>query len=496
MRSKYLLRWIIISVFRLFGSNDFLNYKCVFGKILLIMIRKIHPDLIIVGGGLAGSEAAWQSATRGIKVHLYEMRPSLMTGAHRGGYLAELVCSNSFGSNFPDKASGILKDELRMLDSLLINCADESKIPAGGALAVDREGFSQSVTSRIENHPLIEVIRQEITEIPNMPCIIASGPLTSSRLSYAIQKLTGHEHLFFYDALAPIVYHDSINFDIVFRGSRYGKNSDVRGGDYLNCPMNREDYYLFVDELIGAERVLLPDFEAQISSGIPAGAHHYFEGCLPIEILATRGRESLAFGPLRPVGLTDSRTGQKSYAVVQLRQDNQAKTLFNLVGFQTNLTYPEQKRVFRMIPGLEQVEFARYGQMHRNTFILSPVLLRPTMQFIQRNDLFFAGQITGVEGYVGNIATGFIAGVNAAFSLLGQSLLEMTPGTMIGALCKYITHASANDFQPMKANLGILAELDGEIKSKQIRAVAYADRSKAEIQTVLAQIELNKGICA
>jgi methylenetetrahydrofolate--tRNA-(uracil-5-)-methyltransferase len=230
------------------------------------MMRKIHPDLIIVGGGLAGSEAAWQSATRGIKVHLYEMRPTIMTGAHQGGYLAELVCSNSFGSNFPDKASGILKDELRMLDSLVINCADESKIPAGGALAVDREGFSKLVTTRIENHPLIEVIRQEITEIPNVPCIIASGPLTSPRLSFAIQKLTGHEHLFFFDALAPIVYHDTINFDIVFRGSRYGKNSDESGGDYLNCPMNREEYHLFVNELIGAERVVLPDFEAQIPS--------------------------------------------------------------------------------------------------------------------------------------------------------------------------------------------------------------------------------------
>lgn len=460
------------------------------------MIRKIKPDLIIVGGGLAGSEAAWQSANRGIKVHLYEMRPSVMTGAHRGGHLAELVCSNSFGSNFPDKASGILKDELRMLDSLLINCADKTKIPAGGALAVDREGFSQSVTSRIENHPLIEVIRQEISEVPNVPCIIASGPLTSAKLCDAIQKLTGREHLFFYDASAPIVYHDSINYDIVFTGSRYGKNSDERGGDYLNCPMNRDEYYKFVNELIGAERVIPPDFNPQSTSGVSATSHNYFEGCLPIEILATRGRESLAFGPLRPVGLTDSRTGQKTYAVVQLRQDNQAKTLFNLVGFQTNLKFPEQKRVFRMIPGLEQVEFARYGQMHRNTFIFSPALLRPTMQFIHRNDLYFAGQITGVEGYVGNIATGFIAGVNAAFSLLGQPLLEMPPGTMMGALCQYITHATANDFQPMKANYGILPELEGEIKSKQTRAVAYTDRSKAEMQTVLTQIKLNSGSCA
>jgi methylenetetrahydrofolate--tRNA-(uracil-5-)-methyltransferase len=449
------------------------------------MKRKIHPELIVVGGGLAGSEAAWQAASRGIRVHLYEMRPTIQTGAHHSAYLAELVCSNSLGSNEPDRASGILKQELRLLDSLLIKCADESVVPAGGALAVDREVFSQKVTLRIENHPLIEIIRQEITEIPEEACIIASGPLTSPSLSKAIQNLTGYEQIFFYDALAPIIYQESVSMDIVFQGSRYGKNSEESGGDYLNCPMTRDEYYRFVDELINAERISLYDFEDRISLGVRAGVHKYFEGCLPIEIIAMRGRDSLAYGPLRPVGLTDSRTGKKSFAVVQLRQDNLAKTLYNLVGFQTNLIYSDQQRVFRMIPGLEQVEFARFGQMHRNTFIYSPALLRPSLQYKNRDDLFFAGQITGVEGYVGNIASGLLAGVNAANLLMERPLIEMPPDTIIGALCHYITHTDAKDFQPMKANLGILPALDIEIKGKRMRAAAYAERSKTELQAFL-----------
>jgi len=454
----------------------------------------MYPNLIIVGGGLAGSEAAWQAAIRGIKVRLYEMRPFVKTGAHQGSLLAELVCSNSLGSNLPDRASGILKKELRILDSLLIKCADESIVPAGGALAVDREVFSQMVSSKIENHPLIEIIRQEIIEIPNRPCIIASGPLTSPRLTLSIQNMTGFEQIFFYDALAPIVNKDSINMDVVFQGSRYGKNCDETSGDYLNCPMNREQYYRFVDELINAERMSMHEFENQISAGVRAGAHTFFEGCLPIEIIAMRGKESLAYGPLRPIGLTDFSTGQKSFAVVQLRQDNLAKTSYNMVGFQTNLKYTEQKRVFRMIPGLEQVEFARYGQMHRNTFIFSPALLRPTLQYKNRDDLLFAGQITGVEGYVGNIATGLLAGLNAANLILGKLPLEMPAKTMIGALCHYITHADAKDFQPMKANMGILPDLDIDIKGKRMRSAAYADRSTADLQSFLVENIMNMGI--
>ena len=457
---------------------------------------KINPDLIVIGGGLAGSEAAWQAASRGIRVRLFEMRPEVMTGAHRTSNLAELVCSNSLGSNLPDRASGILKQELRSLNSLLLKCADEAVVPAGGALAVDREAFSQKATEQIESHPLIEVIRQEITEIPNQPAIIASGPLTSPKLSKAIQNLTGSEQIFFYDALAPIVNQVSINMEIVFQGSRYGKINGESGGDYLNCPMKKDEYYYFVDELLNAERISLINFEKEISTGVRAGAEKYFEGCLPIEIIAMRGRESLAYGPLRPVGLTDPRTGEHSYAVVQLRQDNLAKTLYNLVGFQTNLKYSEQQRVFRMIPGLESVEFTRFGHMHRNTFIFSPALLLPTLQFKQRADLFFAGQITGVEGYVGNIATGLLAGWNASQLLSGKPLIEMPPGTLIGALCQYITHADPRDFQPMKANLGILPDLDIEIKGKRMRAAAYAERSKAELQAFLTGIEEIQGNCA
>jgi methylenetetrahydrofolate--tRNA-(uracil-5-)-methyltransferase len=447
----------------------------------------MHPDLVVVGGGLAGSEAAWQAASRGIKVRLYEMRPRIMTGAHQSSYLAELVCSNSLGSNLPDRAAGILKKELRVMDSLLIKCADETAVPAGGALAVDREAFSRKVTSEIENHPLIEIIREEITEIPNGTTIIASGPLTSHSLSISIQSLTGYEQIYFYDALAPIVFHDSINMDIVFPGSRYGKNDDEAGGDYLNCPMNREEYHRFVDELSKAERIIIQGFKNQISAGVRAGAHKFFEGCLPIEIIAMRGIESLAYGPLRPVGLAATIIGQKPVAVVQLRQDNLAKTLYNMVGFQTNLKYSEQKRVFRMIPGLEEVEFARYGQMHRNTFIFSPALLHPTLQFRHRDDLFFAGQITGIEGYVGNIAAGLLAGLNATNLILGKPLMQMPQSTMIGALCHYITHADAKDFQPMKANLGILPELDIEIKSKRLRGAAYADRSNSDLKTFFVQ---------
>lgn len=447
-------------------------------------------ELIVIGGGLAGSEAAWQAAQRGIKVRLYEMRPRQSTGAHTTGYLAELVCSNSLGTNLPDRAGGLLKEELRRLDSLLMRLADESAVPAGSALAVDREIFARKVTEALEAHPNIEIIREEVTEIPAGPTIIASGPLTSSRLSRALQELTGQEHLYFYDAIAPIVVADSINMDIAFRASRYGKG-EQEAGDYINCPMTQEEYYAFVDALVSAERIDLHEFERfdlEEGPGVRAGKGRFFEGCLPIEVLARRGRDALAFGPLRPVGLIDPRTSKRPYAVVQLRQDNLAGTLYNMVGFQTNLKFPEQKRVFRMIPGLEHAEFARYGQMHRNTFIFSPALLRPTLQFHNRDDLFFAGQITGVEGYVGNIATGLLAGWNAARLLWGQPPLVLPRETMLGALCHYITHASAADFQPMKANYGILPPLARRIRNKRERYTAYSRRALAALDAFLAQV--------
>ena len=472
-------------------------------------------DLIVIGGGLAGSEAAWQAAGRGLTVRLYEMRPVQQTGAHQTQDLAELVCSNSLGSNLPDRASGVLKNEMRTLGSMLLECAEKASLPAGGALAVDREMFAQLVTERIEKHPNIEIVREEVKEIPAAPTVIASGPLTSPALSQDIAKLSGEEHLFFFDAIAPVIHADSINMQIAFRASRYGVSKGpstgigldtpqiARGdstndssqedeGDYINCPFTKEEYYVFVDALLHAERIELRSFEDAIKSGVKAG--HFFEGCLPIEIIAERGLDSLAFGPMRPVGLRDPRTGKRPYAVVQLRQDNLAGSLYNLVGFQTNLKFPEQKRVLRMIPGLENAEFMRFGQMHRNTFIASPKLLRPTLQHITRDDLFFAGQITGVEGYMGNIATGMLAGINAARYLHKLEPLTLPQTTMLGALCHYITHADLKDFQPMKANFGILPSMAFPSKTgKRERGMAYAERSKTDLNKLLAQ---NEGIAS
>jgi methylenetetrahydrofolate--tRNA-(uracil-5-)-methyltransferase len=439
------------------------------------------PQLTIIGGGLAGSEAAWQAALRGIGVTLVEMRPQIPTGAHLTGNLAELVCSNSLGANQIDRASGLLKEEARRMGSLLLECAAETALPAGGALAVDREAFAQRVTERILAHPNIRVERAEAREIPAGPAVIASGPLTSSSLAGAIRALSGEESLFFYDAIAPIVAVDSINMDIAYRASRYGVGSQEEG-DYINCPFTREEYEAFVQALCSAERITLREFEEDIRTGVKAGAHTFFEGCLPAEIIASRGPESLAFGPMRPTGLRDPRTGRRPYAVLQLRQDNLAGSLYNMVGFQTNLTYPEQKRVFRMVPGLENARFERYGQMHRNTFLASPKLLRLTLQFHQRDDLLFAGQITGVEGYMGNIATGLLAGVNAARVLLGKEALELPATTMLGALCHYITHAELKDFQPMKANYGILPPLAAPPKGKRERAAAYAQRALDDLE--------------
>lgn len=433
-------------------------------------------DLIIVGGGLAGCEAAWQAAECGISVELVEMRPQKMTGAHRTANLAELVCSNSLGSNLPDRASGLLKEELRRLNSLLLHCALETALPAGSALAVDRDAFSTAVTLQIETHPNIRVTRSEIAEIPAGPTLIASGPLTSLSLAQSIQAFCGEEWFSFFDAIAPVITADSVNMEIAFRGSRFG-HGKLNDGDYINCPMDETQYLAFVAALKIAERIPLREFEAELTTGVKAGHNRFFEGCLPIEIIAERGERSLAFGTLRPIGLRNPHTGQRMYAVVQLRQDNLANTLYNMVGFQTNLTFSEQRRVFRMIPGLENAEFVRYGQMHRNTFIASPKLLYPTLQSRQRHDLFFAGQITGVEGYMGNIATGLLAGQNAARLLSGKPLMTLPPTTMIGALCHYITAADLNDFQPMKANFGILPALEVSQRSRKDRNLAYIQRA-------------------
>ena len=445
--------------------------------------------VVIIGGGLAGSEAAWQIAKRDINVSLYEMRPTVETGAHVTDDLGELVCSNSLGSNLPDRASGVLKTELRRLGSLLMECADQTAVPAGGALAVDRQAFSQLITKRIKEHPKIEVIQQEITEIPIGPTIIASGPLTSMNLANSIAAVSGEEHLYFFDAISPIMSFESINMDVAFFGSRYDKG-ELEEGDYINCPLNRNQYEEFVNNLKNAERIALHSFELAIESGVKAGANKFFEGCLPVEIIAQRGQDTLAYGPMRPVGLIDPKTDRRAYAVVQLRRDNIAGTLYNMVGFQTNLKFPEQKRVFQSIPGLENAEFVRYGQMHRNTFISAPKLLKTTMQFRRREDLFFAGQITGVEGYVGNFATGLLAGWNSARLLNGKELITLPNTTILGSLCHYVTHANLADFQPMKANFGLLPPLEesGKKTSKRVRAKAYAERAITDLEAYLSNV--------
>lgn len=444
-------------------------------------------ELVVIGGGLAGSEAAWQAAEAGIKVELFEMRPRQETGAHTGPWLAELVCSNSLGSNLLDRAPGVLKAELERMGSLLLRIATETAVPAGGALAVDRDAFAQQVTRAVENHPNIRLTRAEVADIPETPAIIASGPLTSPALSHAIREIAGQVHLYFFDAIAPIVLGETIDMDIAYRASRYGRGQQEEG-DYINCPLTKEEYLSLVEAITAAERIELKEFERVIEGGVQAGAQAYFEGCLPVEVLARRGVESLAFGPMRPVGLVDPRTGRRPHAVVQLRQDNLAGTLYNLVGFQTNLKFSEQKRVLRMIPGLERAEFVRYGQMHRNTFINSPRLLLPTLQWKSRADLFFAGQITGVEGYMGNIATGLLAGMNAARILRGMRPCSLPPTTMLGALCNYITSAPPEDFQPMKANFGILPPLEETRhgrRGKRERAALYAARALQDLEVYL-----------
>ncbi|MFR7874236.1 MAG: methylenetetrahydrofolate--tRNA-(uracil(54)-C(5))-methyltransferase (FADH(2)-oxidizing) TrmFO [Christensenellales bacterium] len=455
----------------------------------------MEKEIIVIGGGLAGCEAAYQIAKRGIKVKLYEMKPYKFSPAHANADLAEIVCSNSFKSNLHTNACGVLKEELRILDSLLIKIADETSVPAGQALAVDREKFAQKVTTEIENNSNIEVIRQEIGEngltlkelIKNNIVVIATGPLTSDNLSKEILELTGQEDLHFYDAAAPIISKESIDFTIAFWGNRYEqerpKEENVEewkekikqckeiDKSYINLPLNKEEYEKFWNELVSAEVVELHQFEKS----------EIFEGCMPVEVMAKRGIGTLRYGPLKPMGFTDPRTGYRPYAVVQLRQDNEEGTLYNMVGFQTNLKFGEQKRVFSMIPGLENAEFMKYGVMHRNTFINSTKLLDNTYNLKSNNNIFFAGQITGVEGYVESISSGLVAGINAANMILGESKKQFSKETVIGALAKYISTENEK-FQPMNANFGILPELDGEkIRDKKLRYTKLADRALENI---------------
>ena len=425
----------------------------------------------VIGGGLAGCEAAYQIAKKGIKVKLYEMKPKVFSPAHSNKDLAEIVCSNSFKSNSLTNACGLLKEELRNLDSLLIKCADKTKVPAGQALAVDRELFSKMVTEEIEKNENIEIIREEyISKIKeDVITIIATGPLTSEKMQQEITKITGEDKLYFYDAAAPIVEKESINMNIAFYGDRYGKEGD---SSYINLPFTKEEYLAFYTELVNAEVVNLHEFEKK----------EIFEGCMPIEVMAKRGEDTVRFGPLKPVGFTDPRTKNRPYAIVQLRQDNESGTLYNLVGFQTNLKFGEQKRVFSMIPGLENAEFVKYGVMHRNTYINSPELLNETLNLRKNKNVFFAGQITGVEGYVESIASGLLAGINASRLLNNEDLISFPENTVIGALNKYIATPNKK-FQPMNANFGILPPLEEKIKDKQIRYQKLAERSMQEIST-------------
>ncbi len=412
----------------------------------------------IIGGGLAGCEAAWQAANRGMMVTLYEMRPHVQTGAHKTDKLGELICSNSLGSNLPDRATGQLLYELRRLNSLLIKIADSTSVPAGGALAVDRELFSEKISQALEGHPNIQIIRQEVRSIPEGICIITSGPLTSPPLMDSISKFVGSDSLFLYDAIAPIISRDSIDMSIAFRASRYERGQEAEG-DYLNCPFAESEYDRFIQELTRAERIQLQDFEKDIENGVRAGSGFFFERCLPVEVLANRERMAMAYGPMRPVGLRNPHSEKRPFAVIQLRQDDLADSLYNMVGFQTNLTFSEQKRVFRMIPGLENAEFIRYGQMHRNSFLCSPKFLSKALNHRQEPRLFFAGQLIGVEGYAGNIASGLLAGINAARYAKGADAIVLPSATMLGVLIEYITHANPNNFQPMKANLGLLPQV-------------------------------------
>lgn len=422
----------------------------------------------VIGAGLAGSEAAWQAAEAGVAVNLYEMRPKKTTEAHHTNNFAELVCTNSLRGNNLTNAVGVLKEEMRRLNSVIISSADQTAVPAGGALAVDRDDFSELVTKRVKEHPLVTVIEEEITEIPEGITVIATGPLTSEPLSKAIQAFNGSEGFYFYDAAAPIIDKSTIDMDKVYLKSRYDKGEAA----YLNCPMNEEEFYAFREALVNAEVAPLKEFEKE----------KFFEGCMPIEVMASRGPKTMLFGPMKPVGLEDPKTGKRPYAVIQLRQDNAAASLYNIVGFQTHLKWGEQKRVFRMIPGLEQAEFVRYGVMHRNSFMNSPELLQQTYQSRKRDALFFAGQMTGVEGYVESAASGLVAGINAAKLAKGEEPIIFPQETTIGSMAYYITHAEGKHFQPMNANFGLLPELPERIKDKKSRYEALANRALTALE--------------
>jgi methylenetetrahydrofolate--tRNA-(uracil-5-)-methyltransferase len=432
----------------------------------------MKKSVTVVGAGLAGSEAAWQIAQRGIHVDLYEMRPVKQTPAHHTDKFAELVCSNSLRANTLTNAVGVLKEEMRHLNSLIIDSADNSSVPAGGALAVDRHEFAGRVTETLKNHPNITIHTEELTEIPTEGItIIATGPLTSEALSKEISKLTGEDYFYFYDAAAPIIEKDSIDMNKVYLKSRYDKGEAA----YLNCPMTEEEFNTFYEALISAETVPLKEFEKEI----------FFEGCMPIEVMASRGKKTMLFGPMKPVGLEDPKTGKRPYAVVQLRQDDAAGTLYNIVGFQTHLKWGPQKEVIRLIPGLENAEIVRYGVMHRNTFINSPKVLKNTYQLRSRENLFFAGQMTGVEGYVESAASGLIAGINAARLAEGAEPIAFPVETSMGSMANYITTTNAKNFQPMNANFGLFPDLGRRIKSKQERAEAHAERALETIRNFL-----------
>ncbi len=439
--------------------------------------------ITVIGAGLAGCEAAWQAAKRGVYVDLFEMKPKRYSPAHHSPKFAELVCSNSLRSADVNNAVGLLKEELRRLGSLIMEAADATAVPAGSALAVNREDFSSYITEKIRNHPLIAVHEEEIKEIPaDSVCVVATGPLTSEALSYSVSEITGKDELHFFDAAAPIVDFSSVNTEKAFFASRYGKGNPE---DYLNCPMTKEEYDAFYEALINAQAAPLKAFDRELQEDLTV-----FEGCMPVEVMAKRGYDTLRFGPMKPVGLPDPLTGKDAYATVQLRRENKEGTMYNIVGFQTHLTFPEQKRVFSMIPGLENAVFFRYGVMHRNTYINSPGKLSPVYQLISRPGLFFAGQMTGVEGYVESTSSGFVAGINAARAATGLPPYEFPDTTEIGALGHYVSRGGvSSDFQPMNANFGIIAPFASKIKGgKKNRNAAYAERSLAAVEKIVNEL--------
>ena len=443
------------------------------------MQKNLMNKIIVVGAGLAGSEAAWQAVQRGIPVDLYEMRPVKNTPAHKTDLFGELVCSNSLRGAGLENAVGVLKEEMRRLGSVVMEAADATKVPAGGALAVDRLGFSQYITDKVSNHPLINVIHQEVEAIPyeeNAVTIVASGPLTAGALAEDIGKLMGQQYLYFYDAAAPIVTLESVDMSTAWKASRYDKGEAA----YINCPMDKEQYQHFWQELVNAEKAETHSFEKEI----------FFEGCMPVEEMASRGEDTLLFGPLKPVGLVNPHTGKLAHAVVQLRQDNAEGTLYNIVGFQTHLKWPEQKRVFGLIPGLEKAEFVRYGVMHRNTFINSPETMKPTMEFGGRENLLFAGQMTGVEGYVESASSGLVAGINAARLCQGLEPVVFPAETAHGSLCHYITTAPARHFQPMNVNFGIMSPIKGKIRDKKLKKQRIAERALVMLEEFKNKYEL------